>query len=109
MRKITGLLFSLLLIFSCVLVGCGDTKNEKTEIDQLLAPYQEVIDKVNREVEPDFYIPEAEKENVYNYYKEMTTAEFEQRLWELYESTAEENFEGEYTILSPDEMEKLLE
>lgn len=109
MRKIAAFLFSFFLISSCVLAGCGDAKNEENEIDQLLVPYQEVIDKVNREIEPDFYIPEAEKENVYNYYKEMTTAEFEQRLWELYESTAEENLEGEYNILSAEEMEEFLE
>lgn len=68
----------------------GCTKEKTESIDALLAPYQEVIDKVNADIEPDFCIPDDQKENVYNFYKDYTLDEFEQELRDLYADASDE-------------------
>ena len=54
---------------------------EKTPtIDDLLAPYQAVINKVNGELGSKIYIPAESKEKVYNNIKGMTASEFESQM-----------------------------
>lgn len=65
-----------------------------SDIDELLKPYQEVIDRLNEEYNCGLLIPEDRKISVYMAYKDMTPEEFEKQiLAELNEST--ENFEGD--------------
>ena len=47
------------------------------DIDELLKPYQEVIDRLNEEYGYGLHIPEDRKISVYMAYKDMTPAEFE--------------------------------
>lgn len=50
------------------------------DLDQLLAPYQEVIDRLNKENGWRISIPEDSKQQVYDYYKDYSMEEFEQEL-----------------------------
>ena len=63
------------------------------DIDELLKPYQDVLDRLNAEYDYKLYIPEDRKYSVYEAYKDLSPEEFEKQiLAELNEST--ENFEG---------------
>ena len=63
------------------------------DIDELLKPYQEVLDHLDAEYGYKFYIPEDRKYSVYEAYKDLTPEEFEEQiLGELNGST--EGFEG---------------
>ena len=63
------------------------------DIDELLKPYQEVLDRLNAEYDYKLYIPEDRKYSVYDAYKDLSPEEFEKQiLKELNGST--ENFEG---------------
>ena len=62
-------------------------------IDELLKPYQEVLDRLNAEYDYKLYIPEDRKYSVYEAYKNLTPEEFEKQILdELNGST--EDFEG---------------
>lgn len=63
------------------------------DIDELLKPYQEVLDRLNAEYDYKLYIPEDRKYSVYDAYKDLSPEEFEKQiLEELNDST--EDFEG---------------
>lgn len=51
-----------------------------SNLDQLLEPYQEVIDRLNKENGWRISIPEGSKQQVYDYYKDYSMEEFEQEL-----------------------------
>jgi hypothetical protein len=53
-------------------------------IDELLAPYQAVIDKLNEELGSDIYIPEKNKMKVYQNIQDMTPKEVEEMLRKEY-------------------------
>jgi len=76
---------SLILIITLMLGLCvsASAQTEKT-IDELLAPYQTVIDKLNTELGTTFYIPYENREKVYNNIKNKTPDEFEALLREEY-------------------------
>ncbi|WMJ86465.1 hypothetical protein [Anaerocolumna sp. MB42-C2] len=61
-------------------------KNEPT-IDEKLAPYQVVIDKVNAEYNTSIYIPDENKDKVYDKIKDMTGDEVKEMLIQSLEST----------------------
>lgn len=63
------------------------------DIDQLLKPYQEVLDRLNAEYDYKFYIPEDRKYSVYDAYKDLSPEEFEKQILEELNS-ATEDFEG---------------
>lgn len=98
-RRITPLFFSIVLVMA--FTSCA--KDISADIDALLAPYQEVIDAVNAEVEPDFFIPEEDKETMYNHYKDYTLEEFEQELRESHAEALKE-LEGvdDYFFVDPE-------
>ncbi len=75
MKKVLSITLSIILV-------CLSTTSvwASSDIDALLAPYLEVIEKVNQEVGSSIYVPEEEKEGVYNYYKDMSLEEFEQTI-----------------------------
>lgn len=62
----------------------AEKENSGTEtlpnLDQLLEPYQEVIDRLNKENGWCISIPENSKQQVYDYYKNYSMEEFEQEL-----------------------------
>lgn len=63
------------------------------DIDELLKPYQEVLDRLNAEYDYKLYIPDDRKYSVYEAYRDLSPEEFEKQiLEELNEST--EDFEG---------------
>ena len=69
-------------------------------IDELLTPYQDVLDRLNRENGYKVYIPEDKKVSVYEAYKDMTPEEFEAEiLREL-----EEKANGSYVLDDSDIM-----
>lgn len=57
----------------------------ENNIDELLAPYQAVIGKLNAELGATFYIPYENREIVYNNIKSKTPDEFEELLRQEYE------------------------
>ena len=61
---------------------------EKEDLDKLLHPYQVVLDRINDEYGYGLYIPEAEKESVYEAYKDMTPEEFEAEILKELEEDA---------------------
>lgn len=81
MKKIASIALPILLI-----AGLSTTAFAAKEatIDDLLAPYQSVIDKVNAELGSAIYIPDKNKEKVYNNIKDMPPDEVERMLREEY-------------------------
>ena len=63
------------------------------DIDELLKPYLEVLDRLDEEYGYKFYIPEDRKYSVYEAYKDLTPEEFEKQILEELKSSTEE-FEG---------------
>ena len=57
------------------------------DIDELLKPYQAVLDRLNEEYGCGLYIPEDRKISVYIAYKDMTTEEFEAQIRKELEAT----------------------
>ncbi len=64
------------------------------DIDELLKPYQEVLDHLNAEYDYKLYIPEDRKYSVYEAYKDLTPEEFEKQILEELNGSTE-NFEGD--------------
>ncbi len=67
--------------------------NEFDNIDKLLQPYQEVLDRLNKEYGVSLYIPEDEKENIYKAYSKMAPEEFEAKILRELEEEAEGSYE----------------
>ena len=63
------------------------------DIDELLKPYQEVLDRLNAEYDYKLYIPEARKYSVYDAYKGLSPEEFEKQILEELNGSTED-FEG---------------
>lgn len=78
---VTALSFILILGLS-IPAYAGKTEN----IDELLAPYQEIIDKINAELGSTIYIPDENKEKVYESLKGMSPAEVEKLLRNEYKA-----------------------
>ena len=73
------------------------------DIDELLKPYQEVLDRLNAEYDYKLYIPEDRKYSVYDAYKDLSPEEFEKQILEelngsteVFEGNGEMNFEIVY-------------
>ncbi len=100
-KKVLFVLLSIVIVLSLSLslIGCSAEK-VGSDIDELLAPYQEIIDKVNSEYGTDIIIPDDEKENVYNYYKDMTLEEFEETIRKELEIVIDEYEYGETSVVS---------
>lgn len=72
---------ALILVLACVFqVSATGIQGNTQNIDALLAPYQEIIDKVNNDIGSSYTIPRDYAEQVYNYYKDMSLDEFEETL-----------------------------
>lgn len=63
------------------------------DIDELLKPYLEVLDRLDEEYGYKLYIPEDRKYSVYNAYKDLTPEEFEKQILEELNGSTED-FEG---------------
>lgn len=63
------------------------------DIDELLKPYQEVLDRLNAEYDYKLYIPEDRKFSVYDAYKDLSPEKFEKQILEELNGSTEE-FEG---------------
>ena len=63
------------------------------DIDELLKPYQEVLDRLNAEYDYKLYIPEDRKYSVYDAYKDLSSEEFEKQILEELNGSTED-FEG---------------
>lgn len=73
------------------------------DIDALLRPYQEVLDRLNEEHGYGLYIPEDKKESVYEAYKNMTPEEFEtEMIKELEEETSGRDVSNDSEIIIGD-------
>lgn len=82
-------IFFLVLMFMLILVLITPIYAGKTaNIDELLLPYQEVIDKINAELGSTIYIPDVNKEKVYNNIKDMSPEEVEILLRNEYNACA---------------------
>lgn len=68
---------TLSLILSFGLTSVSSATYTPTSIDDLLAPYQAVIDKLNDEYDCSVYIPADQKDTVYNNIKDRSPYEFE--------------------------------
>lgn len=68
----------LFVIFIMVIgVSVLSAEGKEERLDGLLLPYQNVIDKVNRDLGAPIYIPEKSKEKVYNNIKHLSPDELE--------------------------------
>ncbi len=77
MKRIVNIILSFVLILGlCIPAYAEETKT----IDELLAPYQNAIDKVNGELGSNIYIPDKNKEKFYNNVKHMSPSEVENLL-----------------------------
>lgn len=78
----------IFLILGLILVlGLGGSSLQRgREIDKLIAPYEAVMDKVNQELGLAIYIPEENREEVYESIKNMTPEAFESMLYEDYKT-----------------------
>ena len=63
------------------------------DIDELLKPYLEVLDRLDEEYGYKLYIPEDRKYSVYDAYKDLTPEEFEKQILEELNGSTED-FEG---------------
>lgn len=63
------------------------------DIDELLKPYQEVLDRLNAEYDYKLYIPEDRKYSVYDAYKDLSPEEFEKQILEELNGSTED-FDG---------------
>lgn len=81
MKKILSLLVAVTLLFCfSPSVFAANAESENTPVSALLLPYIEVIEEVNEETGSQIYIPDGKEEDVYNYYKDYSLAEFKQSL-----------------------------
>lgn len=79
---------SMVLLVALILgLSISATTEHAETIDELLAPYQAVIDKVNADLGTTIYIPEENKEKVYNSIKGMSLNEVEALLKSHYKNT----------------------
>ena len=62
----------------------GSKTSSSIETDNLFLPYQEVIDRLNLEFEPDIIVPYDKKMTIYEYYKDFPLEEFENALRKEY-------------------------
>jgi len=83
MKRIINIAFSLVLMLGLFIPTYAQEANN---IDNLLAPYQAIIDKVNAELGSTIYIPEKNKEKVYNNIKDMSPEEVEALLRNEYKA-----------------------
>ena len=96
MRKIIGIVLAFVLMLGlCISVFTLKTKT----IDELLVPYQVVIDKVNADISSTFFIPDNSKEQVYNNIKDKSPDELEALLRQEYKTfvlgqTKPDNYES---------------
>ncbi len=97
MKRQFGILVCLLLTATLLISGCSNQTETVTEdptaaqeqavtedLETLLAPYQEVMDKVNEELGSQFAIREGYESIVYDAYQDYTLEEFEAYLRESY-------------------------
>ncbi|NLU51531.1 MAG: hypothetical protein GXX10_01525 [Clostridiaceae bacterium] len=76
----------MILIIALMLGLCASASTQTVKsIDELLAPYQAVIDKLNAELGATFHIPYENREKVYNNIKHKTPDEFEALLRQEYD------------------------
>ena len=80
MKKLKLVLLSMLCAFAFMGTAAASTTEQISSIDSLLQPYQDVIDRLNAEFGVDVYIPDDNKEEVYNNLKGQTLVEFEEKL-----------------------------
>jgi len=83
MKRIITIAMSFVLVLG---LGLPTYAQSAKNIDELLGPYQAVIDKVNSDLGSSIYIPDKNKEMVYNNIKSKTTAEFEAMLRNEYKA-----------------------
>lgn len=85
MKKLFVMFLSLALILGFSIPAHAE---EVKTIDELLIPYQVVVDKVNVELGSNIYIPEENREKVYNNIKGKTPDEVYLMLVEEYKASA---------------------
>lgn len=85
MKKYVSIIICAVLIFSSTISIAGSTTRGNLDLDQLISPYQEVIDKLNLEYNTNILIPPDGKEEVYGNVKDKTVEEFEKSLRKSYE------------------------
>lgn len=83
MKRILSIALTLVLMLGLAIAAYAE---KAKNIDELLAPYQEVVDKLNAELGSTIYIPVANKEKVYNNVKDMSPSEVEILLREEYKA-----------------------
>ena len=88
LKTIKYFLLLFMLILSLAISGCA--AKEEPDIDALLAPYQEVLDRLNEENGWTLAIPEEAQEKVYNAYKDCTPEEFGERVQQEYHQARED-------------------
>lgn len=84
MKKLAALLVCILTAAGAFLPLSGESG---PDIDRSLRPYQDVIDKVNRELGSTIYIPEENREEVYGNIKDLSLSEFEAIMRKEYPDT----------------------
>lgn len=76
MKKILSCMVFCAMMFLLATPVCASTA-ANVNLDELLAPYQEVLDKLNKELGTTLAIQNGAEETFYNAYKNYTLEEFE--------------------------------
>lgn len=95
MRKILRIVLSFVLILGLYVAAAAP---KKQTIDELLAPYQVAIDKVNADLGSTAFIPDGTKEEVYNNIKDKSPYEFEALLRHQYKTFVLDQAKSETNI-----------
>lgn len=85
MKKLFVMFLSMALILGFSMPAHAE---ETLTINELLAPYQAAVDKVNEELGISIYIPEKNKEKVYNNIKDKTPEEITSMLIKEYKESS---------------------
>lgn len=88
-EKNISIIICAVLVFLSTISTATSITSGNLDLDQLLSPYQEVIDKLNFEYNADMILPSDGKEEVYNKVKNKTVEEFEKDLRKSYETYKE--------------------
>ncbi len=90
--------YSIGLFFEALAQNADGAVPVPAEVTRALKPYQEVIDKLNRELGARMFIPVGSEETVYNNIKDLSLAEFEQKLRADYQIALDPSYRTEFDI-----------
>lgn len=90
--------YSIGLFFESLAQNVGDAVQVPSEVMHALKPYEEVMEKLNRELGARMFIPAGNEGTVYNNIKDLSLAEFERQLRADYQIALDPSYRTEFDI-----------